>query len=92
MASSAKFREDRMLVSQFNRWSTLLHSDQTTLSIMERRVSRGFRQRAELEAEKETVIMELDQLSARMKVVAAEHGTVIEGLRRRLEKLQRDFM
>ena len=57
---------------------------------MERRVSRGFRQRGELQAEKETMTMELDQLSAKMKVVAVEHGTVLEGLRRRFDKLRED--
>ncbi|KAI0688337.1 hypothetical protein C8T65DRAFT_746629 [Cerioporus squamosus] len=90
MASSLKFREDRVLLSQFNRWSALLHSDKTTLSSMERRVSRGYRQRAELQGEQETTLMVLEELGARKEAEAVQHGAMIEELGRRLQALQRD--
>ena len=86
-----KFQEDKMLVSQYNRWSTLLHADQTTLSVMERRASRGYRKRAELNGEQETILMELEGLEMRMEVEAAQHNAVMEELRRRLQALQPDL-
>ena len=57
---------------------------------MERRISRGYRQRAELHGEKETIMMELNDLGMRTEVQAAQHDALVERLRRRLQGLQRD--
>ena len=87
-ASGSRFLEHKVLVSQASRWSALLDLEQACLFALERQVSSGYRQNAELQAEKEEVMSDVEVIRAQIEGENAEHRRSLCRLREKLQVLQ----
>lgn len=86
--AEAKFQESRVLVGHVHHFTALLQAEQQTLSALERQVSKYRRQHAELDGERELLLLDMEELNSRIVEEHEQHRLIMGDLRERLEKLE----
>lgn len=87
-AFEVQFNDDKALVHQVLRWSTLLNAEQLSLSTLERRMSRAYRQRAELQGEMDLILLDIAEVATTAESEAAQHQKMMTQLKADLRALE----